>query len=145
MTGHGELSEHSTYSENWQRLIDMTGGVPAPRVGGDGGGAGGGAGLRHSGGPWIRAAEAAEGLRTQMGQVRAEFAAAHEGLAAGTEGLDVAAVLRTARMSWERRIETAMGECASLAEQLRAVAEDLGETDEVIAATFAKVAGGGGR
>lgn len=38
-----------------------------------------------------------------------------------------------------------MGECASLADQLRAVAEDLGETDEVIAASFAKVAGGGGR
>ncbi|MFE2634335.1 hypothetical protein ACFXKF_05990 [Streptomyces scopuliridis] len=142
MTGHGE------FSENWQRLIDMTGGVPAPRVGDDGGaggGVGGGTGLRHSGGPWVRAAGAAEGLRTHMGQVRAEFAAAHEGLAAGTEGLGVAAVLRTVRMSWERRIETAMGECGSLAGQLRAVAKDLRETDEVIAASLARVAGGGGR
>ncbi|MFD7090376.1 MULTISPECIES: hypothetical protein [unclassified Streptomyces] len=101
--------------------------------------------MRHSGGPWIRAAGAAEALRTHMGPVRAEFAAAHEGLAAGTEGLGVAAVLRTVRGSWERRIEAAMGECGSLAGQLRAVARDLGETDEVIAATLAKAAGGGGR
>ncbi|MFJ5114303.1 hypothetical protein ACIQAD_27100 [Streptomyces sp. NPDC088551] len=152
MTGHeefGEFSRRSAYSDNWQRLIDMTGGVPAPRGGGggDGGGAGegGGPGLRHSGGPWIRAAGAAEALRTHMGPVRAEFAAAHEGLAAGTEGLGVAAVLRTVRGSWERRIEAAMGECGSLAGQLRAVAKDVGETDEAIAATFAKATGGGGR
>ncbi|MFC9650700.1 alpha/beta hydrolase [Streptomyces sp. NPDC056937] len=90
--------------------------------------------MRHSGGPWIRAAGAAEALRTHMGPVRAEFAAAHEGLAAGTEGLGVAAVLRTVRGSWERRIEAAMGECGSLAGQLRAVARDLGETDEQLRA-----------
>ncbi|MFJ1750856.1 hypothetical protein ACIOJD_32150 [Streptomyces sp. NPDC088116] len=122
------------YPENWQRLIDMTDGGPASRSGG---------GLKHSGGPWTRAAGAAEALRTHMGQVRTEFAAAHEGLAAGTEGLGVAAVLRTVRTSWERRIEAAMGECGSLAGQLRAAAKDQGENEMAIRSAFGRVGAAG--
>ncbi|MFE1962888.1 hypothetical protein [Streptomyces sp. NPDC059479] len=125
-----------------QRLIDMAGGVgvPAPRTGG----LRHGGELRHSGGPWTRAAGAAEALRTHMGLVRGEFAAAHEGMAAGTEGLGAASVLRTVRMSWERRIEIAMGECESLAVHLRAVAREQGENEAAIRASFAR-AGGGAR
>ncbi|MGW6741918.1 hypothetical protein ACWGDX_14535 [Streptomyces sp. NPDC055025] len=123
-----------------RRLIDLAvGGVPAPRTGGPRHGGE----LRHSGGPWTRAAGAAEALRTHMGLVRGEFAAAHEGVAAGTEGLGAAAVLRTVRMSWERRVEIAMGECASLAVHLRAVARDQGECESAISASFARVGGGG--
>ncbi|WP_079124795.1 hypothetical protein [Streptomyces lushanensis] len=125
-----------------ERLIDLAGGpgVPAPRTGG----AGPGGELRHSGGPWTRAAGAAEALRTHMGLVRGEFAAAHEGVAAGAEGLGAAAVLPTVRMSWERRIEIAMEECASLAVHLRAVAREQGENEAALRASFAR-AGGGAR
>ena len=134
------------YPENWQRLIDVADGGTTSRPDGDGGRghSGHGGGLKHSGGPWTRAASAAEALRTHMGQVGAEFAAAHEGLAAGTEGLGVAAVLRMVRASWERRIETAMGECGSLAGQLRAVAKAQGENETAIRSAFARVGAGAG-
>ncbi|WP_327235844.1 hypothetical protein OG349_19675 [Streptomyces sp. NBC_01317] len=111
---------------------------------GSGGGAGGGADVRHSAGPWTRAAGAAEALRAHLGQVRPEFAAAHAGLAGGTEGLAVADVLRTVRTSWERRIDTAMGECGSLAGSLRAVAKDLGESDAAVRVALAGVEVGAG-
>ncbi|WP_202534348.1 hypothetical protein [Streptomyces sp. SID3212] len=111
---------------------------------GGGAGAGGGADVRHSAGPWTRAAGAAEALRTHLGQVRPEFAAAHAGLAGGTEGLAVADVLRTVRTSWERRIDTAAGECGSLAGSLRAVAKDLGESDAAVRVALAGVGAGVG-
>ncbi|MET9483206.1 hypothetical protein [Streptomyces sp. NPDC006638] len=98
-----------------------------------------GADVRHSAGPWTGAAGAAEALRTHLGQVRPEFAAAHAGLAGGTEGLAVADVLRTVRTSWERRIDTAAAECGSLAGSLRAVARDLGESDAAVRAALAGV------
>ncbi|MFB7274736.1 hypothetical protein [Streptomyces sp. NPDC056244] len=136
MAGYSGHAGHAGYSDDWRRLIEMAGGVPAPRAGG----------LRHSGGPWTRAAGAAEALRTHMSLVRGEFAAAHEGVAAGTEGLGAAAVLGTVRGSWERRIESVMGECAGLAVQLRAVARDQGETETEIRSalvSFAAPAGVG--
>ncbi|MFE4177293.1 hypothetical protein ACFRR7_35535 [Streptomyces sp. NPDC056909] len=139
--GQSGAAGYADQPDGPRRLTDIAaGGVPAPRTGqlrhgGE---------LRHSGGPWTRAAGAAEALRTHMGLVRGEFAAAHEGVAAGTEGLGAAAVLRTVRMSWERRVEIAMGECASLAVHLRAVARDQGECESAISASFAR-AGGGGR
>ncbi|MFF3753851.1 hypothetical protein ACFYYH_25855 [Streptomyces sp. NPDC002018] len=114
-------------------MTDKAGGVPAPRTGG----------LRHSGGPWTRAAGAAEALRTHMGLVRGELADAHEGLAAGTAGLGAAAVLRTVRMSWERRIEIAMGECEGLAVHLRGVARDQGENEAAISSSLASFASSG--
>lgn len=123
------------------RLSDLAG-VPAPRAGGGHAGVGAGADLLHRAGPWTRAAGAAEELRTHLGQVGPEFAAAHAGLAAGTRGLRVAAVLGTVRASWERRIATATTECESLAGSLRAVAQDQGETDAAIRAAFARAGGG---
>ncbi|MEU3184728.1 hypothetical protein ABZ707_11005 [Streptomyces sp. NPDC006923] len=113
-------------SDDGRRLIDLAGGAPAPR----------GGGLKHSGGAWTRAAEAAESLCTHMGHIRGEFAAAHEGLAAGAEGLRAAEVLRTVRMSWERRIEAATRECASLAGKMRTVVKEQGENEGAIRASF---------
>ncbi|MFF1958319.1 hypothetical protein ACFVWX_15160 [Streptomyces sp. NPDC058220] len=115
------------YSDSWQQLIDMAdSGVPAPH----------GGRLKHNGGPWTRAAGAAEALRTDMGQVKGDFGAAHEGLASGTAGLRAGAVLRTVRTSWERRIETAARECGSLAGKLRSVAKDQGEVEAAIRSSF---------
>jgi hypothetical protein len=61
----------------------------------------------------------------------------------GTEGLAVAGVLQAVRGSWERRIDTAMRECGSLAGNLRAVARDQGENEADIRSSFARVGGGG--
>ncbi|QXE39250.1 hypothetical protein KQY30_19405 [Streptomyces sp. GMY02] len=113
--------------------MGTAGGVPAPRAGG----------LRHSGGPWTGAAGTVESLRTHMSLVRGEFAAAHEGAAAGTEGLGAVAVLGTVRTSWERRIESVMGECAGLAVKLRAVARDQGETETEIRSALVSFAAAG--
>ncbi|MDQ0794944.1 hypothetical protein [Streptomyces sp. B1I3] len=104
-------------------------------------GAGGGLQvLRHSDGPWLRAAGSAEGLGTQLGPVRAELAAAHEGLIAGAGALKALAELDAVRESWQRRIEAARGECGSLAGKLRAVARAQGETNEAVRSSFAPVA-----
>lgn len=108
-------------------------------------GAAGGPSLRHSAGPWTSAAGAAEALRTDLGRVRADFAAAHDGLTAGTAGLGVAAVLGVVRGSWERRVERAMGECGGLSASLRAVARDQGETETAIRSSFARLTPGDGR
>ncbi|MFF2526691.1 hypothetical protein [Streptomyces liangshanensis] len=120
------------------------GGAGAGAGAGGAGGAGGAADVRHSAGPWSRAAGAAEALRTHLGQVRPELASAHAGLAGGTEGLAVADVLRTVRTSWERRIDAAAGECGSLAGSLRAVAKDLGESDAAVRSALARVGAGTG-
>ncbi|MEE1737321.1 hypothetical protein PUR49_12540 [Streptomyces sp. BE147] len=121
-----------------QRLSDLAAGP----------GGGGSAELKHSGGPWTRAAGGAEALRTHMAPVRAELATAHDGLmagaGAGAGGLAALAELGAVRDSWERRIEAARGECGSLAAKLRAVARAQGETDEAVKSAFAPVAGSGG-
>lgn len=117
-----------------QRLSDLAG--PA-----------GGAGrqvLKHSGGPWLRAAGGAEALRTHLGPVPSELAAAHEGLVAGAGELSALAELGTVRASWERRIAAAQGECGSLAAKLRTVARVQGETNEAVRSSFAPVTGGTG-
>ncbi|MCX4970363.1 hypothetical protein OHA98_37505 [Streptomyces sp. NBC_00654] len=122
-----------------QRLSDLAAGP----------GVGGSAELKHSGGPWTRAAGGAEALRTHMGPVHSELATAHEGLMAGAGagagacGLAALAELGAVRDSWERRIEAARGECGSLAAKLRAVARAQGETDESVKSAFAPVARSG--
>ncbi|MFI1144855.1 hypothetical protein [Streptomyces sp. NPDC020780] len=108
---------------------------------GPGGGSGGRPALRHSDGPWLRAAGGTEGLVTQLGPVRTELAAAHEGLVAGAGALKALAELDAVRESWQRRIEAARGECGSLAGKLRAVARAQGETNEAVRSSFAPVAG----
>ncbi|MFF1504589.1 hypothetical protein ACFVZR_33080 [Streptomyces sp. NPDC058316] len=115
-----------------QRLSDLAG----LKSGGDGDV------LRHSDGPWLRAAGGAEAMRTHLGPVKTELETAHEGLLAGTAGLTALAELGAVRESWERRFEAARGECGALAGKLRAVARAQGETNETVKASFAPVAGG---
>ncbi|MFC9747179.1 hypothetical protein [Streptomyces niveus] len=111
------------------------------------GGAGGASGerLRHSDGPWTRAAGGAEVMRTQMSCLRAEFETAHEGVPGCGNGLSVVAVLDTVRTSWERRIEAARDECGSLGSRLRAVAKTQGEHDGAVRSGLAGVDAGAGR
>ncbi|MFF2013287.1 hypothetical protein ACFVWY_30080 [Streptomyces sp. NPDC058195] len=111
-------------------------------------GAGGGGGvLKHSGGPWLRAADGADGMYTHLGPVKAELETAHEGLLAANCGLTAPAELAAVRDSWTRRFEAARTECQELAGKLRAVARTQGETEEAVKSAFARmsVADGAGR
>ncbi|WTA90686.1 hypothetical protein OG323_17510 [Streptomyces cyaneofuscatus] len=110
-----------------------------PREGTDGGGAGGGGDLKHSDGPWMRAAGGAEGLVAHLGPVKAELGRAHQGLTAGAGELSALAELGTVRASWERRIETARDECRSLAGKLRAVTATQSEVNEAVKGSFDRV------
>ncbi|MBT2427777.1 hypothetical protein J7F02_19435 [Streptomyces sp. ISL-112] len=118
-----------------------------PRGGTDGGGGGaaGGGDLKHSDGPWMRAAGGTEGLVALLGPVKAELGRAHQGLAAGAGELSALAELGTVRASWERRIETARDECRSLAGKLRAVTATQSEVNEAVKGSFdrVRVAGSG--
>jgi hypothetical protein len=114
-----------------QRLSDLAG----PSGGGDSGRR-----LKHSDGPWLRAAGGAEALVTHLGPVRSELALAHEGLMAGAGRLSALAELAAVRESWERRIKAAQGECGSLAGKLRDVARTQGETNEAVRSSFASLA-----
>ncbi|MFC8230929.1 hypothetical protein [Streptomyces sp. NPDC057287] len=103
-------------------------------------GAGGqGPRLKHSDGPWLRAAGGAEELVAHLGPVRSELALAHAGLMAGAGRLTALAELAAVRESWERRIQAARGECGSLAAGLRAVARTQGATNEAVRSSFASV------
>ncbi|MFF2187399.1 hypothetical protein [Streptomyces sp. NPDC058155] len=124
------------YSGGLRALVDEAGAGPGTS------GAASGERLRHSDGPWTRAAGGAEVTRTQMAYVKAEFATAHEGVADCGEGLSVLAALGTVRTSWERRIEAARDECGSLAGRLRAVARTQGEHDTAVRSTLAGVDAG---
>ncbi|MEU2247367.1 hypothetical protein [Streptomyces sp. NPDC019224] len=115
------------------RLSDLAGG-------GTGGGSAAGDELRHSGGAWLRAAGGAEGMGAHLGPVRAELATAHEGLTAGTVGLNALAELGVVQESWARRFESARRECGALAGNLRAVARAQGETNESVRSSFSPVA-----
>ncbi len=92
--------------------------------------------LRHSGGPWLRAAAGADQLVTHLGPVKSELEAAHRGLTAGAGALDALAELSAVRVSWERRIEGARGECGSLAGKLRAVVRDQARVNEAVKRGF---------
>ncbi|MGW2657930.1 hypothetical protein ACWC1D_30290 [Streptomyces sp. NPDC001478] len=128
-------------------------GGTGPGVGGSGPGGGvtgpgGGDELRHSEGPWLRAAGGAEAMNAHLGPVRTDLATAHAGLSAGTVGLTALAELGAVRESWQRRFDAARHECAFLAAGLRAVARAQGETDASVNASFAPVMTGrdaGGR
>ncbi|MEW1615033.1 MULTISPECIES: hypothetical protein [unclassified Streptomyces] len=99
----------------------------------------GGGDLKHSDGPWLRAARGAEGLVAHLGPVTAELGRAHQGLAAGTGALSALAELGTVRGSWERRIEAARDECRSLTGSLRAVAAIQSEVNEAVKGSFGRV------
>ncbi|WP_420709354.1 MULTISPECIES: hypothetical protein [unclassified Streptomyces] len=95
--------------------------------------------LKHSDGPWLRAAGGADELVTQLGPVRGELGLAHQGLMAGAGRLTALAELAAVRESWERRIQAAQGECGSLAAKLRDVARTQGATNEAVRSSFAAV------
>lgn len=107
---------------------------------GPSGGGGCGPRLKHSDGPWLRAAGGAEELVTHLGPVRHDLASAHGGLLAGAGRLTALAELAAVRESWERRIQAAQGECGSLAGKLREVARIQGATDEAARSSLAAVA-----
>ncbi|MEW1632269.1 hypothetical protein AB0387_33755 [Streptomyces sp. NPDC089173] len=106
---------------------------------------GGGGDLKHSDGPWLRAAGGAEGLVAHLGPVKAELGRAHQGLATGAGELSALAELGAVRASWERRIETARDECRSLTGKLRAVAATQSEVNGAVKGSFdrVRVAGAG--
>ncbi|MFJ8754062.1 hypothetical protein ACIREO_32770 [Streptomyces sp. NPDC102441] len=100
--------------------------------------------LRHSDGPWLRAAGGADELATHLAPVRGELGLAHQGLMAGAGRLTALAELAAVRESWERRIQAAQGECGSLASKLRDVARTQGATNEAVRSSFASVKPCGG-
>lgn len=102
-------------------------------------GAGKGGDLRHSGGPWLRAAGGADQLVTHLGPVKGELAAAHQGVTSGAGSLSALAELSAVRTSWERRIEKARGECGSLAGKLRAVVRGQSQVNEAVRSGFDRV------
>ncbi|MFI2777773.1 hypothetical protein [Streptomyces sp. ALB3] len=106
---------------------------------GPAGGGGQGPRLKHSDGPWLRAAGGADELVSHLGPVRGELAVAHQGLLAGAGRLTALAELAAVRESWERRIQAAQGECGSLAAKLRDVARTQGATNEAVRSSFAGV------
>ncbi|MFG3397353.1 hypothetical protein [Streptomyces parvus] len=100
------------------------------------GGAGGGGDLRHSRGPWLRAAAGADQLVTLLGPVKGELEVAHQGLTAGAGALSALAELGTVRASWERRIEEARKECGSLGGKMRAVVQGQTRANEAVKSGF---------
>lgn len=113
-------------------------GVPGP-TGVPGPGTAGGGDLRHSRGPWLRAADGADQLGAHLGPVRAELSAAHRGLVAGGQALSSLAELGAVRASWERRIEQARRECGSLAGNLRAAVQGQARSNEAVKSGFDSV------
>ncbi|MFF6997707.1 amino acid ABC transporter permease [Streptomyces sp. NPDC008313] len=91
---------------------------------------GGGVGtLKHSHGPWTRAATAADDLRTSTGKSKTDLSSSHDGVGTGVEGLASLGALRVVLASWERRLGDVRDECDALGPKLRDVARDLGEAD----------------
>ncbi|MFE3824200.1 hypothetical protein [Streptomyces sp. NPDC059092] len=134
----------SSHSDEWQRLFDMAG------RGGDGstearmslasaptGNAGGEPDLRHSDGPWTKAARVAEELHTSITTAKSRLTAAHGSAAAGTEGLASMATLSSVLTSWEERLKAVQDECGSLAPKLRLVADGQGERNAEVKSSFA--------
>ncbi|MFE4547985.1 amino acid ABC transporter permease [Streptomyces sp. NPDC056785] len=102
---------------------------------GQGAGRDGGSGtLRHSSGPWNRAASTADALRISARSTTASLRSSHTGVSAGPGGLAGLGVLKTVLGSWEKRLEAVRDECDALEPELRAVARDLGEVDRGVAA-----------
>ncbi|MFI2510031.1 amino acid ABC transporter permease [Streptomyces sp. NPDC018972] len=123
---------HTTQMQLNQLPADQGGGTSTgePKTGT----AGGSGTLRHSGGPWTRAAGAADDLRISTESTKKNLQSGHAGVSKGAEGLASLEVLRTVLTSWEKRLEAVRGECESLEPKLRAVAKEMGERDGAIAA-----------
>ncbi|WP_370739805.1 hypothetical protein [Streptomyces sp. EN23] len=112
-------------------------GVPVgPAGAAESAGAAGGGDLRHSRGPWLRAAAGADQLVTLLGPVKSELEVAHQGLTVGAGALSALAELGTVRTSWERRIEEARKECGSLGGKMRAVVQGQTQANETVRSGF---------
>lgn len=123
---------HSTHMQLNQLMPDSDGGAPA---GGAKSGTGSGSGaLRHTNGPWGRAADTADGLKTSTESTKKSLQSSHTGVSSGAAGLASLRALKTVLTSWETRLESVRAECESLDPKLRAVAKDMGETDAAVAA-----------
>ncbi|MFI1165980.1 amino acid ABC transporter permease [Streptomyces sp. NPDC020801] len=106
--------------------------VPAD-IGGSGSGAGGGSGtgrLRHTHGPWTRAATVADDLHTSTVKSKADLRLAHDDMALG--GLASLATIKAVLASWEKRLGAVRDECSTLGPKLRQVAVDMGEVDQAV-------------
>ncbi|MFJ7997247.1 hypothetical protein ACIQ7D_08865 [Streptomyces sp. NPDC096310] len=135
---------NSPYSDEWQRLFDMAGrsgdssaDARMSLASASAGNTGGEPDLRHSDGPWTRAAGVAEELRTSITAAKSRLTSAHEGSATGTEGLTAMGTLKSVLISWEERLKSVQDECGSLAPKLRLVAQGQGEREVTVKSSFA--------
>ncbi|MER5403560.1 amino acid ABC transporter permease [Streptomyces sp. NPDC002769] len=110
--------------------------LPADPGGSAGGNNGGGATgtLKHSHGPWTRAAGAADDLRESTRRSKADLGSAHDGVGSGAEGLASLGALKSVLASWEKRLGAVRDECDALGPKLRRVAQDMGEADVKVGA-----------
>ncbi|MFH8577276.1 hypothetical protein OHB11_12090 [Streptomyces zaomyceticus] len=135
------------YSERWQELFGPTDGgatmTLASTAPGPGTGGGGTGNLKHSGGPWTSASGTAGELRTSTETSRSALGPGHEGVEAGAAGLTSVAALKGVLTSWEERLQAVRDECEQLKGPLRAVAEEMGETETAIGNSFKGADGGG--
>ncbi|MFD6973261.1 hypothetical protein [Streptomyces sp. NPDC059979] len=69
----------------------------------------------------------------------ARCSAAHEGIAAGTTGLDATTALAAVRTSWEKRLAAVRDECGSVQSALLTVAREIGEVDKGTEAAFSRL------
>ncbi|QIY96522.1 amino acid ABC transporter permease [Streptomyces sp. S1D4-11] len=106
---------------------------PGGSTGGNNGGGGAGT-LKHSHGPWTRAAGAAGDLRTSTGKSKTDLSSAHDGVGSGSEGLASLGALKSVLASWEKRLGAVRDECNALGPKLRQVAQDMGEVDVKVGA-----------
>ena len=116
---------HSTQMQLNQLPADQAG----PTSGSEGSGT-----LRHSGGPWTRAAGTAEDLQTSTGKSKADLSTAHDGVVSAGEGLASLGALMSVLASWKKRLGHVRNECDALEPKLRQVAKDMGEVDARVGA-----------
>ncbi|MGW3304380.1 hypothetical protein [Streptomyces rubiginosohelvolus] len=128
MSGVGGVTVVGQPGEGRERVGASAG--PAGAAGSAG--AGGGGDLRHSRGPWLRAAGGADQLVTLLGPVKSELEVAHQGVTAGAGALSALAELGAVRASWERRFEDARMESGSLGGKMRAVVQGQTQANEAV-------------
>jgi hypothetical protein len=97
--------------------------------------AGGGSGtgrLRHTHGPWTRAATVADDLHTSTVKSKADLGLAHDDMAGSLAGLASLVTVKAVLASWEKRLGAVRDECSTLGPKLRQVAVDMGEVDQAV-------------
>ncbi|GAA5068783.1 amino acid ABC transporter permease [Streptomyces similanensis] len=107
------------------------------QIPGDAGGSTGGNGtgrIRHTHGPWTRAAAVADDLDTSTAKSKADLALSHGGVAGSLGGLASLTALKAVLASWEKRLGAVRDECGALEPELRQVVVDMGEADQAVGA-----------